>query len=385
MFWDTESHLPTLKDLQVEHPLEYKLQPRKYATHLLKRYNICKSKRSYDLTEETTITRDEKTGVLLPLSKNPTCFVSLFQFNLPPVLTRDYCLRHQLTRHDLETIFLHTPVTLLSLLALEQKIEISNSSFPTHNSGTAGMHLSSGISLPLVNVSANSNTSIVKKFLPRLLSEWKLKQPDESSLARINRTRRGGKRRNNKEETTTDMSVFENAIVRLCCVRDTSDHIPPLPVHFVSSGHELEKIKVSPQRVYSHTWYWRGVDVVPQRHYMGYLKLVRVVPRTEYLAMYPERLDPANRPTEYLIAGHVFVEIKEAFLVQTLEAHKQICRFSSPELIQGLFLIDQFKTNSLSLPSSRPNTPSVMSDDEEEEHEEEEQASEQESDGKEEI
>jgi len=99
------------------------------------------------------------------------------------------------------------------------------------------------------------------------------------------------------------------------------EHRPQLPLHFVSpqTFNKCRTLMEKPNILLD----WQGHVYVVKEVYHGYLKLVSVITKQEYLSRFGPPTSLINYPDEHLIRTEVYVETEEAFLIQTKKNHTQ--------------------------------------------------------------
>lgn len=224
-------------------------------------------------------------------------YVETFQFNLPEVLTDDFFFRHQLTLPDYEKILSGSKkISHLWALALYKKVEITatsvSSCFMRNPSSNLG------------GCNKNVVTSLIRKMQTQI----------------------------------QDMKEVQGWTPKIVCPHD--ECIPPLPVHFV--GQEFLNTLPAPATSYSCAWHFQlnpkmpPILCVPCNFYHGYLMMIRVEKKNEYQQRlgFPKNL--AELPNEYMINNQVYYGVEECFLLQTVEAHRNLCNNQDPAFLHSL-------------------------------------------------
>jgi hypothetical protein len=254
--------------------------------HLYQAYNLSKKKRILDensnrllslpLDSSNIRTKDEEDEII---SKDYS-FSMKFHFNLIPQLTDEYRKRHNLSLSDYEKILKSVNAKDLLKMAMKDVLEISTSSIKSTGSDSQ----ESG--------SSNENLSY--------LGSAQFNKKIEKFLV------------NNKKLSTIDKLVARG-----------DEHVPQLPVHFVSK--ETFSEIPAPSQYYDFLFKWRNIYLVPYAYYNGYIKMIKVIPIEDYEKVYLKCEDLLNRPPEYLVGKMVYCGTKEYVLLQTKENHNFIC------------------------------------------------------------
>jgi hypothetical protein len=216
-----------------------------------------------------------------------TYYEEEFHFNLPEVLKDDFFFRHQLTLKDYEKILSGSKkISHLWALALFKQVEI-----PATSVNTCFMR----------NVSSNLGGNNKQLWLA-------LVRKMRCQLQLMNRP-----------------EIFRWT-PKIVCPQDTC--VPPLPVHFVS---ELELRRFPrPSTCYSHLSSFAldslpPIECVPSAYYHGYLQMTRLESKTSYEKRFGFPKSLADLPQEFVVANRVFYAVEESFLLQTPEAHQEMC------------------------------------------------------------
>jgi hypothetical protein len=237
-----------------------------------------------------------KKGKTYPIESSDF-YEETFSFNIPEVLTDDFFFRHQLTLCDYEKILSGSKkISYLWALALAKQVTIT----PTSVNSCFMRNVSSRL--------GGSNKHVVSKLLEKMQSKIQSSEYAQTILQ------------------------WKNKIV---CPHDKS--VPPMPVHFVSSEHLASY--PAPSRSYPHGWSFQlnprmpPIACVPLMYYHGYLMMIRIETKTSYEERFGVPKSLAELPPEFVIQTHVYYGIEEAFLLQTPEAHEQLCNQTEDVLL----------------------------------------------------
>lgn len=207
---------------------------------------------------------------------------------LPCHLRSDYIKRHELSAHDISSMMKHTDPRWLWMAG--QLLGI----------GVNGSTIHASQSLHGVHVHCSEGAKIQSQLL-KLFKEGKLVQDQPPS--------------NNK------------------CASAGGKF--PFPLHLVDKailGQFMDMLSKDVKRVMD----WKDIKVLPSGGSCGYLKVHRVVPRSEFVSLFGPARNTLQLPFEHLTESGVWVETDEQFLLQTPEGHDALMDIESRDGVKGL-------------------------------------------------
>ena len=232
------------------------------------------------------------------IETQPKYYVENFHFNLPEVLTNNFFFRHELTISDYEKILSASKkISYLWALALFKNVKI----VATSVSSCFQRNISSNL--------GGTNKGVVNSLLRKMQLQ------------------------------IHNMKEVHSWTSKIICPHE--EVIPPLPVHFVS----LEQLKSFPSisTEYNMAWTFKlnpnpeiqPILCVPCQFYHGYLMLRRIEKKSDYEKRFGFPKSLLELPNEYVINGQVYYGVEECFLLQTIEAHQELCK-QDPSCLHSL-------------------------------------------------
>lgn len=303
-----------------------------------------------------------------------------YNFNLDAFLTDDYHKRHEISRTDIKKILKYSDHDQLRMCAMINGIDVK---ILTRTNGNSIDESKNKINIKEDNTidiieydSENENEDDELQTKNKNLNPNNIKIPYHHEQ-NLDPDSNNNHIHQSQQQITNVKKLLEDFFMKSLQIFSFADHLilkndehrPPLPIHFVTldlllmcynnrnkksitnlSDEDYETTNKSKKNTnknksneYDHNKLqkldytfqhqlirWKDIDILPFDIYKGYLKMVRVIPRSQYEKLYGSIKNDISRPFEYLINGIVYCGLnKEFMLLQTKTGHQYLSELSS--------------------------------------------------------